>query len=35
MATGSIIQVTFDDGGPALALEIVDTAAGVLKVRRG
>ena len=29
------IQVAYDDGGPALALEIVDAAPGVLKVRRG
>lgn len=27
------IQVAYDDGGPGLALEIVDAAPGVLKVR--
>ena len=34
-ASGARIQVACDDGGPGLALEIVDAAPGVLKVRRG
>ena len=33
-ATGANIQVVCDDGGPGLALEIVDAAPGILKVRR-
>ena len=33
-ASGSGIQVAYDGGGPGLALEIVDAAPGVLKVRR-
>jgi hypothetical protein len=32
-AAGAGIQVTYDDGGPGLALEIVDAAPGVLAVR--
>jgi hypothetical protein len=31
---GSGLEVTYDDDGPGLALEIVDAAPGVLRVRR-
>jgi hypothetical protein len=33
-AAGAGIQVAYDDGGPGLALEIVDAVPGVLTVRR-
>ena len=33
-AAGADVEVAFDDGGPGLALEILDAAPGVLKVRR-
>ena len=33
-ASGARIEVAYDAGGPGLALEIVDAAPGVLKVRR-
>lgn len=33
-ATGAGLEVAYDDGGPGLALEIVDAAPGELKVRR-
>ena len=33
-ASAAGIEVAYDDGGPGLALEIVDAAPGVLTVRR-